>query len=104
MYVCMVIRCPWTQARYHDESFNDFASQGPTTLLKLLPERSRGMIEKMLAIEPRRRTTIAQVLMELPGGHVSNTIDMDNIIRNHGLFGRGSETLLFGYLDSQSDV
>lgn len=100
MYVCMVAGCPWMQARYHDESFSHFVSQGPSTLLNLLPERSRSMVRKMLAIEPRKRVTLTEVLKALPNGSTPSIGQADDHIQIDRLKCGGGEPLLFGYLNS----
>lgn len=57
----------------------------------------------MLAIEPERRITMTQVLLGLPEGLARHEFVDYDVIQNNGLFGGGTDALLFGYLDHWSN-
>lgn len=100
----MTVVCPWGQARVHDESFTHFLSQGSSTVLELLPKRSRDLVRRMLTIEPEQRATMAEVTEILQNNFVRCWSDECEPFRltDHG-YGRLRE-LQFGYLNREMDL
>ncbi|CAO3651044.1 unnamed protein product [Cunninghamella blakesleeana] len=73
IFICMTIRrFPWRLPRSSDPSFHAFCTQPQQSfrLLKLLPREARPIIATMLEIQPKRRSTLKQVINDSWVSHI----------------------------------
>ncbi|KAI9308096.1 kinase-like domain-containing protein [Cunninghamella echinulata] len=85
IFICMTIRrFPWRLPRASDPSFHAFCTQPQQCfrLLKLLPREARPIIATMLEVQPKRRSTLKQVMNDPWVSHI-DVCQQDQPGENH---------------------